>query len=423
MGAATSEVVEPRAARPRKRLSTLVQRLGLVPDPPGDNVYHGFISYSHAADGKLARALQRGLQRFAKPWYRTRALHVFRDEAALSANPDLWESVKEALDASQHYILLASPRAAASEWVGKEAGYWLEHKSPETILIALTDGELPFNGNTLDPSQTALPLPLREAFQEEPRYTDLRWAKESNDLSISHPQFRDAVAEFAAPLHGVPKEAISSEEVRQHRRTVRVARSAAMTLVTLLVAIVAALIAHAQYQSAQSRSLAAQATADLGTDPQQSLSLALQSTEIDTSSTAVQALRQALALAPLRMVIDSRSGDSAHAAWNPVVNQIAVTGPNDTVQLWNPRNGMVERVLQGPDRGTPPLYGENGPIQYSADGQWIAYVDGRERCPFGTRSQAVRPLRAASSTPSRRRRPSLSRGQPSRGPATVTYCS
>ncbi len=60
MGAATSEVVEPRAARPRKRLSTLVQRLGLVPDPPGDNVYHGFISYSHAADEELARALQRG---------------------------------------------------------------------------------------------------------------------------------------------------------------------------------------------------------------------------------------------------------------------------------------------------------------------------------------------------------------------------
>ena len=378
MGAATSEVVEPRAARPRKRLSTLVQRFGLVPDPPGDDVYHGFISYSHAADGKLARALQRGLQRFAKPWYRTRALHIFRDETALSANPDLWESVKEALDASQHYILLASPRAAASEWVGKEAGYWLEHKSPETILIALTDGELPFNGNTLEPGQNALPLALREAFQEEPRYTDLRWAKESNDLSISHPQFRNAVAEFAAPLHGMPKEAISSEEVRQHRRTVRVARSAAMTLVTLLVvAIVAALIAYTQYQSAQSRSLAAQATADLATDPQQSLSLALQSTQINTSSTGVQALRQALAQAPLRMVIDSRSGDSAHAAWNPVVNQIAVTGPNDTVQLWNPRNGRVERVLQGPGRGTMPLYSQNGPIQYSADGQWIAYVDGK----------------------------------------------
>ena len=39
-----------------------------------------FISYSHAADGKLAPALQSALQRFAKSWYRRRALrrtHLF----------------------------------------------------------------------------------------------------------------------------------------------------------------------------------------------------------------------------------------------------------------------------------------------------------------------------------------------------------
>ena len=35
--------------------------------------YDAFISYSHAADGKLAPNLQDALQRFAKPWYRRRA--------------------------------------------------------------------------------------------------------------------------------------------------------------------------------------------------------------------------------------------------------------------------------------------------------------------------------------------------------------
>jgi hypothetical protein len=40
--------------------------------------YVAFISYSHALDGELARALQIGLQGFAKPWYRIRALRVFR---------------------------------------------------------------------------------------------------------------------------------------------------------------------------------------------------------------------------------------------------------------------------------------------------------------------------------------------------------
>ena len=36
--------------------------------------YKAFISYSHAADDKLAPALQSALQRFTEPWYRIRAV-------------------------------------------------------------------------------------------------------------------------------------------------------------------------------------------------------------------------------------------------------------------------------------------------------------------------------------------------------------
>ncbi len=39
---------------------------------PVDQVYDGFISYSHAADGLLAPRLQSALQRFAKPWWKRR---------------------------------------------------------------------------------------------------------------------------------------------------------------------------------------------------------------------------------------------------------------------------------------------------------------------------------------------------------------
>ena len=81
--------------------------------------FDAFISYSHAADGRLAPALQSGLHRFAKPWYRVRALRVFRDEASLSANPALWSSITQALDESEAFLLLASPDAKASEWVGR----------------------------------------------------------------------------------------------------------------------------------------------------------------------------------------------------------------------------------------------------------------------------------------------------------------
>jgi hypothetical protein len=40
--------------------------------------YKAFISYSHAADGKLAPDLEKALERFAKPWNRTRAFDVER---------------------------------------------------------------------------------------------------------------------------------------------------------------------------------------------------------------------------------------------------------------------------------------------------------------------------------------------------------
>ena len=82
--------------------------------------YDAFISYSHAADGQLAPRLQAALQRFAKPWWRRRALRVFRDETALSASTGLRSSIEEALEQSRFFVLLASPDSAKSEWVSRE---------------------------------------------------------------------------------------------------------------------------------------------------------------------------------------------------------------------------------------------------------------------------------------------------------------
>ena len=84
---------------------------------PGGVVYDGFISYSHAADDLLAPRLQAGLQRFAKPWWKRRALRISRDESSLSANPHLWSSITDTLDQSGWLVLLMSPDAAESLWV------------------------------------------------------------------------------------------------------------------------------------------------------------------------------------------------------------------------------------------------------------------------------------------------------------------
>ena len=105
-------------------------------------LYDAFISYSHAKDKPIAAALQSAVQRLGKPWYQRRAIRVFRDDTSLSATPHLWPTIEQALAQSRFLIVLASPEAAASPWVGKEIAYWLEHKSAETLLVALTDGSL-----------------------------------------------------------------------------------------------------------------------------------------------------------------------------------------------------------------------------------------------------------------------------------------
>jgi WD40 repeat protein len=256
-------------------LHTLLERLGLANAPAGEDEYHAFISYSHA-DSSVAPALQRGLQRFAKPWYQAKALRIFRDEASLSADPGLWSSIAHGIESSQHFILLASTDAAASEWVGREVEHWYRSKTSPNILIVLTQGELAWDKGAGDfdwKRTTALPACLHGVFGEEPRHIDLRWARSETDLSLSHARFRDAIAELAAPLHGRPKDEIAGEEVRQHRRTVRIARLAAagllgltaLTTAAAILAVVARNDAVAQRKSAVSRLLASQAVSQLGT--------------------------------------------------------------------------------------------------------------------------------------------------------------
>ena len=68
------------------------------------NMYNAFISYSQAADGRLAPALQTALEKFAKPWYKIRNLNIFLDAASLSASPHLWSNIQKALDESEYNV-------------------------------------------------------------------------------------------------------------------------------------------------------------------------------------------------------------------------------------------------------------------------------------------------------------------------------
>src|SRR5215469_6266759 len=133
----------------------------------GVTLYNAFISYSHTADSTFAAALQSALHRFAKPWYKLRALHIFRDQTNLAVNPALCTSIRDALDQSLFFILLASPEAAASPWVAKEAEYWIARNGPSRILIVLSGGTLQWDhssGGFTSERTNALPPSLFRSF-------------------------------------------------------------------------------------------------------------------------------------------------------------------------------------------------------------------------------------------------------------------
>jgi WD40 repeat protein len=200
--------------------------------------YKAFISYSHAADEKLAPAIQDGLQRIAKPFYRLRAMRVFRDETNLQANPALWTTIQKALSESDNFILMASPEAAKSKWVQAEIDEWLKLKnnSFDNLSIVLTDGAIVWDSeaNEFDwEKTTALSSKLKATIKSEPSYVDFRWARDSEDLSLRNSRFLKSIGKLAAAVRGEQVDALVGEDVRQHRRFKFIAKVIILALLIL----------------------------------------------------------------------------------------------------------------------------------------------------------------------------------------------
>jgi WD40 repeat protein len=215
--------------------------------------YDAFISYAHDGDEVFAQVLQRGLQHLAKPWNRRRAMEVFRDKTSLALSPGLWPSIQNALDASRWFVLLASPEAAWSHWVGEEITHWVSGKGTDRLLVVVTDGTWAWDDGSgdLSPASTACPPALRGVFPAEPTYLDMTWARRDAGLTLHNARFRDQIATLAAAIRDVPKEEIEGEDVRQQRRTRRIVRIVIAALTALVLATsVLAVVANIQWRTA-----------------------------------------------------------------------------------------------------------------------------------------------------------------------------
>ena len=305
--------------------------------------YDAFISYSHAADGSLAPAIQQGLQMLAKPLYQRKASRIFRDQTNLAATPGLWPTIEQALQASRFFVLLASPVAAASAWVQQEVQWWQRHRDHEHLLIVLTHGTITWDSASADfdwDASDALPTCLSGWIPTEPLWVDMRWTNERSALSHRDPRLQEDLAALAAPLRGIPKDDLIGRDLVLHRRAVRLTQIAVTLLVLLsLGAGLGAWVAWAQKQTAdrqtvlaESRALAAGATSTIPTRLDRAWLLAQRGTKMNPTPDNAASLFETVKASPhLTRFLPQSSPVSANA-WLPA-GELAVGHADGSVSV------------------------------------------------------------------------------------------
>ncbi len=343
--------------------------------------HDAFISYNHGADGRLAKALEEGLEKLAKPLLTLRAIDAFRDETSLAANPSLWAEIVEHLSGSGWLLVLACPEWAKSPWCMREAAWWLENRPSGRMLIVLSGGDLVWDGAAGDfdwQRTTALAPELRGRFHDEPLYVDLRWARGRDGLTLRNLGFRDAVLNLSAPIRGVRKDELDGADVRQLRRNrmlVRfgVAAIAIMAAVAVWQAIVATQQrdeAVRQARIALGRQLAAEAAAASAQRADLlpfGLLLGIESMRQFASGEADQTIRRGLALLPRELKTLQHDGAAVGLAVAPGGNRFATIDAHGVVRVWNPEGERAYEIA-GQNYNEPQ-------IVFSPDGKILATVD------------------------------------------------
>ena len=199
---------------------------------------------------------------------------------------------------------------------------------------------------------------LREA--EDRRQRELREAEERRQRELREAEERRQQQEREA-----------AERTAAARRRVRTLAAVAVVLVVILAATVAAMVyAFRQRQIARAGGLAANARAQLLTDPSGAVDLARQAVEEWENSASVDALRESLFASHLRRVLgdqhalSGRRASVVSAAFSPDGRLAVTAGGDGTAFVWDGRTGRKRASL-------PAGHGQLSGASFSADGDRI----------------------------------------------------
>ena len=205
--------------------------------------YFAFISYKRE-DEKWAQWLQHELEHYRLPLNIRQAntdmpkeiRPVFKDTTDLSAGI-LVEEIQQALEQSKFLIVICSPRASKSEWVGKEVQYFIDMGRNKYIIPFIVGGK-PSADNA---EEECYPLALRLLSDE----------KELLGVNINEAGREVAVVKTVARMFGLEFDSLWQRRERERRRKQRTMIGLAIA-VTLCVMGIAAWIWYKNIQLEES---------------------------------------------------------------------------------------------------------------------------------------------------------------------------
>ena len=277
--------------------------------------YRAFISYSHTASAPLAAALESALRSYAKPIY-TPPIRIFRDQKQMAAGLDLKASIRDALADSDYLIYIATREAARSPYVREELDIWCRQlKRQDNLIIVWHKDRLqddPLHDSILWEHSDALPDDLKAHITGIPIWVDLTWAGNPGDLDLRNPRYKQVVNAIAARFRGVAPEILLGDELRIHRRNIRIRNLGISVFAVLLVtAVFAVTRALTERNQARINQLVYHAARVVDTDPTLALRFALEAGSLNTGTPPLP-IRHVLLQAFYR-TIRKRPG----AIWSP----------------------------------------------------------------------------------------------------------
>ena len=194
--------------------------------------YKAYISYSHR-DEAWAKWLHRALEFYRVPrklvGNRTSAGEVparfrpvFRDRDDLSSASDLSESVKRVLAESENLIVICSPDAVASHWVGEEIREFARLGRQSRIFCMIVDGEPGSN----QPGENCFHPALGEVGLTEPLAADVRSWADGKRLSK---------LKLISGMLGIRLDELSQRDQKRRRKVVTFAGLGVMAAITLVI--------------------------------------------------------------------------------------------------------------------------------------------------------------------------------------------